>query len=445
MIRASHGVAVRRVIWVFVVVCSTLGCGPLPAANSPSSAASSTTSTAASVAASTATSAAQEGAVPAPQARRVLRVVLYPFVPAKDELFYRVERTFEESEAGAQIDLQIIDLSANYYNGDKPGAVEKTAADLYELDAVFVADFIEDKKIRTLPADLQPRPDDFIGNSLAPVSRPEGVYGIPRWLCGNFLFSRKGQPALVSPKSLEQVERAVGKGGLLIDLKGTLTLGELYLNAAIGIHGSFALALPGLTAEAVPGSQALGVMKRILARCPFGSCRSDDYHERTGFYARQLARRRAVAYVGYSETLFALGQEVAQSCRAEDRCLSPRDVQVAAMPFGPAVHSVGWTDVLALSTSCTGSCESDARAFLSFYTSDATTLSLLLPPWPSPPRYLLPARKSLYSNAELLKAAPLYPRFLELVSQMEIVTGLGLNRSLRAVGKALEAALPASH
>lgn len=47
----------------------------------------------------------------APLQPTLLKVVLYPFVPAKDAYFRQIEADFEKQNP--QIDLQIIDLSAN--------------------------------------------------------------------------------------------------------------------------------------------------------------------------------------------------------------------------------------------------------------------------------------------------------------------------------------------
>jgi hypothetical protein len=54
----------------------------------------------------------------APAPRRTLTVALYPFLPDSQSLFFDIEHSFER--AHPDVDLQIIDLSANYYNEDEP-------------------------------------------------------------------------------------------------------------------------------------------------------------------------------------------------------------------------------------------------------------------------------------------------------------------------------------
>ena len=369
--------------------------------------------------------------------RRPLKVVLYPFVPAKDDLFYFVERTFEGSPEGQDIDLQVIDLSANYYNPKKPSSIEATQADVYELDGVFADDFIAQKKIRALPTDLKPATDAFLASSLAIVTKESEVYGIPHWLCGNFLFFRSDDSAFSSVKTIDELSVAIGKRGLFTDMKGSSSLGELYLDAEIGSLGSFAAALPYLLPGQLEKSDALIALRRLLSLCPIGFCRDDDYHYRSGFYARQFSRGVAAAYIGYSESLFYVGEEAGQSCRHEDKCVDQGHVQVAGIPFAQATHSVGWTDVLTLAANCTGQCEVDARAFLKFYDRESTTIALLLPKGRSP-RYLLPGRKAIYASKDLLAKAPLYTQLWNLISKTEIVTNSGLNGQLRAIGAALD-------
>src|SRR5262245_23399119 len=85
--------------------------------------------------------------------RRPLRVVLYPFVPDKISLFRLVEQSFERSHP--EIDLQIVDLSDNYYDTDAPHAVTNTDADVLEVDSVFMQDLIDTRRIQPLSPEVR--------------------------------------------------------------------------------------------------------------------------------------------------------------------------------------------------------------------------------------------------------------------------------------------------
>ena len=82
------------------------------------------------------------------QCRRRLRAVLYPFIPAKTEFFSTVETLFEAQNPN--IDLEIVDLSENYYNTKKPKNIVDANADVYEIDSVFLYDFVNGKRIQEI-------------------------------------------------------------------------------------------------------------------------------------------------------------------------------------------------------------------------------------------------------------------------------------------------------
>jgi hypothetical protein len=85
---------------------------------------------------------------------------------------------------------------------------------------------------------------------------------------------------------------------------------------------------------------------------------------------------------------------------------------------------------------------SDASRFIRFMAEPTTYRLLLLPQWPTPPRYLLPAREDLYADPELVAAAPLYAQFRRRLANATPVTAEGLNQRLREAGAQLDAALP---
>lgn len=90
--------------------------------------------------------------------RRHLRVVLYPFIPEFTYAAETVKRLFEAENPN--IELSLVDLSANYYAPPKAGAapdptyIGDAQADVYELDSVFLADFVNGKKIQALPEEM---------------------------------------------------------------------------------------------------------------------------------------------------------------------------------------------------------------------------------------------------------------------------------------------------
>jgi ABC-type glycerol-3-phosphate transport system substrate-binding protein len=83
-----------------------------------------------------------------------LRVVLYPFIPEFTTAADIVKRQFEAENP--DIELVVEDLSDNYYAPPKQGKHDPTYigdvdTDVYELDSVFLTDFVKAQKIQPLP------------------------------------------------------------------------------------------------------------------------------------------------------------------------------------------------------------------------------------------------------------------------------------------------------
>ncbi len=380
--------------------------------------------------------------------RRPLKVILYPFVPAKDALFSAIEQEFERRYPS--IDVQYIDLAENYYDPGKDKAITNTDADVYEVDSVFLVDLIEAQRIEPLPRRLQPTRGIFL-TVAEQASQYEGVwYGVPHWACTNFLFFAKGDP-LKDAKTLLDVERVIGAAhqrgkGLLIDVKGKSTIGEWYLDALIDQYGSLDKALPFLSADNIHQG-AEDALRRTVALCDKGYCRDADYHEALGFYARRFARKDGRALAGYSERLFYVLDERLNSCRKDDpdeqECLAGADIDFIELPLAETgSQPFAWVDIMTIAKACQGQCLSDATDFIGFVTSQAEVKSALLPAWHAAPRYLLPAHVALYHDPDLLREAPLYQRMLFSLQRALPVTGRRLNTNLRQIGKTLDSRLP---
>jgi thiamine pyridinylase len=374
---------------------------------------------------------------------RELRVVLYPYVPARAEYFYHVQRVFESRFPETR--LKLVDLSGGYYDKADPNSLAATKADIYEIDSVYLYDFVTSKRIQELPAELRPKAGEFLRNAEAGSQVGGKWYGVPHWVCGNFLFYKKSDVRLGSVSTLGDLEGIVGGprkpgGGLFVDLKGKSTLGELYLDSEFDRHREWSRVEPHLARDSLDANVVRDLI-RVLRLCERGYCRSQRYHENAGFYARQFARGRARALVGYSEMLFYLLLETQQSCADGDGCIRDSEVGVRGLPLADAGSwPISWVDTLTIDDSCTGQCRRDAIAFVQFLNSEEILLSALLPDG-IPPRYLLPARASVYTKAELAKAAPLYPALRTIIEKAVAPTGPNLNEKLREVGREVDSRL----
>jgi thiamine pyridinylase len=382
---------------------------------------------------------------------RELRVALYPYVPANDALLLDIQQKFAAKNPG--ITLRFINLG-NYYNSAKPDSLMQTSADVREVDSAFLYDLVEQQKIQPIPDELHESEGTFLPVAES-ASRIDGtLYGVPHWVCTNYLFALKDS-ALSRAGTLTDLRDALSPprpagGGLLIDLKGTTTLGELYIDALLDRHHDAARAAQHLTVATLDPA-VLAALEATRRLCDDDLCRDEDYHDAPeAFYARLFAQGRGAALAGYSERLHYVQHTLANACRkpdgdpkTPDDCIDPSRIVAIPLPLAEqGSQPIAWVDMLTISKECVGPCLRDAVRFIRYVADLDTVRSALIPGWPLPPRYLLPARARLYSDEQLLEGAPLYTQLEPAVRDAIPVRGKDLVTNMRAIGEYLDAKLP---
>jgi thiamine pyridinylase len=393
--------------------------------------------------------------------RRPLRVALYPFVPQKAEMYWKLEREFEE--LNKEIDIQYVDLGADYYDGDLVNALKTKKADVVEIDTVFLRDLVDQKLIQEMPSEVLFPQDTYLPMAISASTVDGKVYGIPHWICGNFLFFRKDDPEkgrFEKVNTLNGLERILGRPfspeqGLLVDLQGKSTLGEKYMDAVLDIYQSPEEALKHVS-SAAPDPNAIRSLDRLFALCPGGLCDSEKHHQSDQYYAKQFAHRKARALIGYSERMYYVVDEFINGLREDESgvgsisfvwndatkaydIIGLNDVDVVSAPLADSGSKMlAWVDILSLRSGLDEQTRKDANELIKFFNSEKFNTELLMPSYGSAPRYLLPARNSIYTNHTLLQAAPLYNRFFEIMKQSVSLTGPNLNGNLRDIGKGIQ-------
>jgi thiamine pyridinylase len=385
--------------------------------------------------------------------RHPLRVVLYPFIPEFTTAADTIKRLFESENP--DVELVILDLNDNYYAPPKPGKHDPTYigevdTDVYELDSVFLADFVKNQKIQPLSDSILLPRDQLLKNAYNGSMLDGKRYGSAHWVCGNFLFYTKDHPPSTEIRTLRDVETFVGsdpKLRLLVDMRGRLTLGEFYLGTAYAKYKDPA----EVQKHILPADESLEAdLVRLLKLCPVGSCRDQIFHEDTGIYGQEFALGRSKALIGYSELLHSVLKEGIVNGTVADG-----DLRVSALPLDDAgTVQISWVDSFAIGSGCKDECLERATRFLRFMQRDDIYLSLLLPDRPSflhnpagpspVPAYLLPAKASLYSNPTLKAKASLYPQLRSIIEDSVVPTSPGLNQDLRTVSTSVDAALNAA-
>jgi len=346
-----------------------------------------------------------------------------------------------------QFSIEFIDLDQNYY---APSAqpqdeyIGATNANIYELDSVFLRDFVDQRKIQPWPNDAL-MPEKELLNTAAIGSEIDGTrYGVAHWVCGNFLFFNAQAPNFPQVSKLSDLESAIGPHhmigqGLAADFKGKSTLGEFYLETAFDHYGGWQAANPHLQAL---DPILVADLERLMRLCDSGYCRSDQYHKHDpAFYARLFAQRKAQAFLGYPEGLHSVLAESAK-CDAKSACLKDSQIDVVGFPSDDnGRHQISWVDSFVLDAGCQGTCAHDAAAFVEYMSSDSTYRTILLHTGAAP-AYLLPAKAALYNDAEIVSQAHLYPKLKGLIESAQAPSDIGLNDELRILGAELDSQLP---
>ena len=356
-----------------------------------------------------------------------LRVLLYPIVPDARDLFFRLEAEFEGKNPG--VDLQLVEINDYYRRG-----LLDADADVYEIDTVLLADMVASGKIDplTLPS-LK-----FLSNAREAVTLNGKTWGVPHWVCGNYLFYDANDAALRNVASFAELAEVLSAGEFAADFKGTSTLGEWYVTMVAAENGDRRELLAHLAKdEENPGVATR--LRALLKDCPPAFCRSEDLHNRAGFYARAFIRREIRAYIGYSESIHYALQELRNDCTSASRCRDEKAIAVQPLPLvAPQGKRVGWTDALAVRAGLSKARRQLAEEFIHFAVSPDTYRMLLRSEWPDAPFYLLPA----VEVEGLEEIGPLYPAFLSQFGDRLILSGPGLNDAARARGRRINCALP---
>ena len=373
---------------------------------------------------------------PAP---RPLTVVLYPYIPEYSTVQAELKKGFETLHP--DIAINFLDLTSNYYDSKKPNYIGTTKADVYELDSVFLKEFVKQGKIKPWPPTAL-LPENQLVKNAAAGSKVDGIrYGAAHWLCGNFLFFKKTDAAFAGVKRLSDLEKLIGGSdrpvgqGLAVDMKGKSTLGEFDLETAFDHYGDWQKA-----------HQHLGSIDpileydlvRLINLCDPGMCRNGDYHSKDPeIYARLFDDQKARILLGYSEGLHPALVESAQ-CKPGVQCLKDSDIDVAGFPSDDnGRHQMSWVDSYVLDSGSDQQRTADGAAFVEYMQSDEVYKMILLHSGVAP-AYLLPAKASLYQDAEVIHAAHLYPQLKTLIEDAEVPSEVGLNDELRARGAQLD-------
>jgi thiamine pyridinylase len=373
--------------------------------------------------------------------RRVLHVSLYPYVPEAAAAALTLKQGFEKLHPEIIADIT---FNPHYYSvspADRGVLYEN--ADIHTIDGIFLADFLAAHRLAPLSqAFLRrlPAPETLAGLAAGDAGTQVAV---PYWMCTNFLIYRKDLRGLDDVASLKALAKGLRGTGLALDMADRDALSELYYSALIADDGAH---MPVELPAAGPDPAIVARLSRMLALEPHGFGREKAYGQRVGFYARQFARRRVGAFVGYSEMTHEVLTETATDCRLEEHCVEQDQIGVAAVPFHDgAPRPAVWVDMFGIDAKLRGQKLQDAEDFIAYAVSLPAYRAVLIPAEGEAPRYLLPATQEAFADAAIVRAAPLYPQFHAIIAQGYTATAPHLMEKLQALGEAIDHDLPPAH
>ncbi len=366
----------------------------------------------------------------------VLRVALFPEVPDRIEIFHKLEAVYEREHLG--VNLELVE-DENALKGYYEGGLLKVSADVYEIDTLFLRDMIAAGKIG--PIDLPDLP--FTGEAKKAVEWNGDDYGVPHWLCGNFLFYKKGDKEIEDAESWEVLFKVLEKETppIILDLKGKSTLGGWYLSFASQILGMEPVSKQIMN-DAKPNDMVVTLIRKIADQCKTDICRNEKWHKRSASFPEAFIDKKARAYIGYSESLHYALKYQENYCQNTGDCLKFEEIAVRNLPkvSGQVEDShLGWVDALAIRKDLFGVKRELAESFIRFMVSERAYDMILKPEEGRTRPYLLPARRM---NA--VDEIPLYPELYKAQSGRKSGTLPKLNEKLRALGAKLDCVLSKS-
>lgn len=374
--------------------------------------------------------------------RTILRAALYPYIPEKAECYWKLETDFEDQHPN--IDLRFVDLGEDYYSGGLEKALKEKKVDVAEIDTVLLPNLVESNLIEETILSSE-KQHELLPQSVEASKINGKLFGVPHWVCGNFLFFRSDDPSVVKLRactSLKSLKTILGTPSdesemLLTDLQGSSTVGEKYLDALFDIYTTKEVVEQKL-ASPTPDVQAVEALQTLFRLSPNGICRSQWHHDLGQYYAKQFAHRRCRLLLGYSEMLHDVSDEFLHGVREGTPAvgkLGAEDIEAVPSALGTGRSALLWIDTLAIRHELDSAKGAAAKQFIDYVTASETTKKILKPEWGHAPRYLLPARLSLYNDDEIISNARLYPSLLTYIRNGIIYNALDLNSKLRQVGK----------
>lgn len=325
-----------------------------------------------------------------------LRVALFPYVPAPQQMQDVISRRWKERHPDVPVEFVKWD---GYKKDPDPDL------DVFEFDAIFLEHVVRNNFASPLNLSEIENVQDLLAFALS-GSMVDGIpYGIPRLACTSVLFYRKRDREIEVAQSLRNLLEVMGESdgnqpeppkgkGLLLDLTGGTTCACLYLDAVSDLSRNYSVT-PELPAPDRINEEAISNLSLLTRMAGKAQVLFENYDgQRSRWFGDGLGR----AFIGFTENLYQVPKAAHENIRIRSLPLAQDN---AANLF--------FVDVLSISATISGKRRHLALELANVCASREVMLECLLPESSErSPQYLLPVRKSLLYDQRLVEAAPLY-------------------------------------
>jgi|SRR5579871_1606935 len=338
------------------------------------------------------------------QQHRVLNALLYASIPTDPKVgFAPLVRWLALSYQAAHSDVLlnlVLDPSIDVYNFSslENMVFSPNGFDAAEIDTVFLK-WLKDQGL-IAPAHITGDEPWPVGKVAVTIDGQ--VYGVPSWLCSDFLFSTgNGFGDIKTFADLQALLAKVpqGRRGLVGDLDGSWTIPAFYIQAFVQSHADMTAA----AAAAAPIDAA--VIARLAKFGDYCSLSNGDpcidgtlHNAMDGAVEHDFVSEQAATDIGFSERSFFLAYYQGV----------PASLSLTAMPWGdkPDAPRLVYTDAFVTNhaTCAKDPCETDAAGFAAFMTSASTKKYIAMArdlPGGAPPRHLIVATKAFYDDDDV--------------------------------------------
>lgn len=348
------------------------------------------------------------------QQTRVLNAALYPYIPTLpgdqfESLVAYVIQTYQQQNPQVLLAAQMNQETNIYSFTALPQLLGQNGLDVIELDSLYMGFLAGGGLVnRAAIAGEAPLPV-----ALAASTINGQLYGIPSWLCMDFVYS--GNSGVRQATNLNLLLGFLGQmpqtaPEMVGDYNGSWRLPSIYINAYVQQYGYANIAQ---AMNMPPDNQAITNLVNLTNTCAFASannCTNGTYHgSPNGTTEQTFATGHAGADIGFSEQSFFVNLYGP---------VSPLYAVPAA--WGQALQPLLFADsfVTSAATCTNGSaCGNDAAAFTTLMTSlpmkNYIVQSRDLPqgtPW----RTLLVSQTNFYSQPQI-QANPMYAQYWPVI------------------------------